>query len=185
MSVLLGLCSQLRSPFSPRGGATAPALPAPRCRTELVPGRLRLHVMALHRLHSLLCYCGVCMTLLTSGCFLLPRLTRDLCSGCHCPPQVLDSTDNLLHTAGGVYAGWETEHTVDYMVKLLSSRMSETIWYFVHSRKQVKDKHIVVILIEKADDNYFLLLGEAHGPDADCRPLGRCGPHHPVLPRWG
>uniref|UniRef100_A0A8C7TW22 Transmembrane protein 82 n=1 Tax=Oncorhynchus mykiss TaxID=8022 RepID=A0A8C7TW22_ONCMY len=35
--------------------------------TELVPGRLRLHVMALHRLHSLLCYCGVCMTLLTSG----------------------------------------------------------------------------------------------------------------------
>jgi hypothetical protein len=60
-----------------------------------------------------------------------------LCSGSHCPPQVLDSTDNLLHTAGGVYAGWETEHTVDYMVKLLSSRMSETIWYFIHSRKQV------------------------------------------------
>uniref|UniRef100_A0A8C8ENW7 Uncharacterized protein n=1 Tax=Oncorhynchus tshawytscha TaxID=74940 RepID=A0A8C8ENW7_ONCTS len=38
-------------------------------------GCLRLHVMALY---SSQCYCGVCMTLLTSGCFLLPRLTRDL-----------------------------------------------------------------------------------------------------------
>uniref|UniRef100_A0A673ZCC9 Transmembrane protein 82 n=1 Tax=Salmo trutta TaxID=8032 RepID=A0A673ZCC9_SALTR len=41
-------------------------------------GRLRLHVMALYRLHSSQRYCGVCMTLLTSGCSLLPRLTRAL-----------------------------------------------------------------------------------------------------------
>ncbi|CAB1329731.1 unnamed protein product [Coregonus sp. 'balchen'] len=41
-------------------------------------GHLRLHVMALYRLHSSQRYCGVCMTLLTSGCSLLPCLTRAL-----------------------------------------------------------------------------------------------------------
>ncbi|XP_010873725.1 transmembrane protein 82 isoform X2 [Esox lucius] len=40
--------------------------------------RLQLHVMALYKLHSSQHYCGVCIALLTSGCSLLPRLTRAL-----------------------------------------------------------------------------------------------------------
>ncbi|XP_029579128.1 transmembrane protein 82 [Salmo trutta] len=41
-------------------------------------GRLRLHVIALYKLHSSQRYCGVCIALLTSGCSLLPHLIRAL-----------------------------------------------------------------------------------------------------------
>ncbi|KAJ8016644.1 hypothetical protein DPEC_G00009380 [Dallia pectoralis] len=40
--------------------------------------RLLLHVMTLYKLHSSQRYCGVCITMLTSGGSLLPHLTRAL-----------------------------------------------------------------------------------------------------------
>ncbi|KAM4610011.1 transmembrane protein 82 [Polymixia lowei] len=40
--------------------------------------RLLHHVVALYKLHSSQHYCGVCISLLSSGCFLLPMLCRAL-----------------------------------------------------------------------------------------------------------